>query len=227
MFDQSRFVDVLTQYKQDFDPIVWKENKEYYKWKAIQCFQNNWKVNASAFPEMLMSAFDDAYNLLDTRYRFPKKMIIEFAKEAPEVVRSMFISLFDESQDVVERIESFKHKAQMLLRKYGNGAKQHYQDENTITTYLWLRFPDRYYIYRFNAVHAATKELHADYSFKKGHYAENIRNCLQFYDELNQSIKADRELVGLFQSHLTDDLYPDPELKTLTVDFAYYIYAYY
>ena len=43
-------------------------------------------------------------------------MIISFAKAAPEEVRAMYVNLFDESKDLVERIESFKTQASILLR---------------------------------------------------------------------------------------------------------------
>lgn len=36
-------------------------------------------------------------------------------------------------------------------RRRGQGD-QSYQTENAITTYLWLRYPDRYYIYKFGEV---------------------------------------------------------------------------
>ena len=36
-------------------------------------------------------------------------------------------------------------------------------------------------------------------------------------------MKEDTELVNLFQSQLTDTCYPDPELKTLTIDVGFYI----
>ena len=79
-------------------------------------------------------------------------MIVGFSKHAPEEVRSMFIALYDESKDIWERIDAFKMQASILLEKYGNGAAQHYQYENAITTYLWLRYPDKYYIYNWNRI---------------------------------------------------------------------------
>lgn len=94
-------------------------------------------------------------------------MIEGFAKTAPEEVRSMFIALFDESNDVVTRILKFKDKSSLLLEKYGNGAGQHYQYENAVSTYLWLRFPDKYYIYKYGEVKAVADELDSDYRFKK------------------------------------------------------------
>ena len=66
-------------------------------------------------------------------------------------------------------------------------------------------------------------ELESDYRFKKGAYADNIRNFLKLYDEISAALKEDTELVNLFQSQLTDTCYPDPELKTLTIDVGFYI----
>lgn len=221
MFNKSILEKVLAQYKQDFVPTQWKN--ENYKWKAVKQFQDNWDVNASDFSEMLSRSLEKTYNLLASANNFPKGMMSEFAKAAPEEVRAMFITLFDESRDVFERMDEFKHQSSVLLEKYGNGAAQHYQYENAISTYLWLRYPDKYYIYKFSEVKTVASELESDYQFRKGAYAENIRNFLNLYDEISAALKEDAELVNLLHSHLTDDCYPDPELKTLTIDVGFYI----
>ena len=221
MFDQFRLKDVLAQYKQSFVSTQWGNEK--YKWEAVKWFQDNWDVNASDFPEMLSRSLDKTFNLLASNNNFPKGMIVGFAKAAPEEVRAMFIALFDESQDGFERMNTFKMQSSILLEKYGNGAAQHYQYENAISTYLWLRYPDKYYIYKFGEVKTVSSELESDYRFKKGAYADNIRNFLRLYDEISAALKEDTELVNLFQSQLTDTCYPDPELKTLTIDVGFYI----
>lgn len=221
MFNKSILEKVLAQYKQDFVLTQWKN--ENYKWKAVKQFQDNWDVNASDFSEMLSRSLEKTYNLLASANNFPKGMMSEFAKAAPEEVRAMFITLFDESRDVFERMDEFKHQSSVLLEKYGNGAAQHYQYENAISTYLWLRYPDKYYIYKFSEVKTVASELESDYQFRKGAYAENIRNFLNLYDEISAALKEDAELVNLLHSHLTDDCYPDPELKTLTIDVRFYI----
>lgn len=221
MFNKSILEKVLAQYKQDFLLNQWKN--ENYKWKAVKQFQDNWDVNASDFSEMLSRSLEKTYNLLASANNFPKGMMSEFAKAAPEEVRAMFIALFDESRDVFERMDEFKHQSSVLLEKYGNGAAQHYQYENAISTYLWLRYPDKYYIYKFSEVKTVASELESDYQFRKGAYAENIRNFLNLYDEISAALKEDAELVNLLHSHLTDDCYPDPELKTLTIDVGFYI----
>ena len=225
MFDKFRLKDVLVKYKQDFVSTQWGNEK--YKWGAVKCFQDNWDVNAADFADMLARSLAKTYNLLASMNNFPARMITGFAKTAPEEVRSMFLALFDENKDVYERIDAFKMQSSILLEKYGNGAGQHYQYENAISTYLWLRYPDKYYIYKFGEIKAVADELESDYRFKKGAYADNIRNFHKLYDEICEELKQDTELINLFKSQLTDTCYSDPELKTLTFDVGFYISRYY
>lgn len=86
MFDQSRLMDVLVAYKQNFVSKQWGEEK--YKWEAVRWFQDNWDVNATDFAEMLSRSLDKTFNLLASNNNFPKGMIVGFAKAAPEEVRA-------------------------------------------------------------------------------------------------------------------------------------------
>ena len=221
MININRLKDVLTEYKRIFISQQWPNEK--YKWEAVKCFQDNWNIDASDFPEMLNKALEKTLNLLVSKNNFPKGMLLSFAKSAPEEVRAMFIDLFDESKDVVERIEDFKFKSTVLLEKYGNGAAKHYQYENAITTYLWLRYPDKYYIFKLNEIKKVSDELESDYTFKKGAYTDNLRNFYKLYDEICEQLKKDSELRNLLDSQLTDTCYPDPELKILTIDIGFFI----
>jgi len=221
MIDESRMKDALAHYKQDFINEQWPNEK--YKWEAVKHFQDNWDINAPDFADMLTRSLAKTSNLLASVNNYPSNMIQDFARVAPEEVRGMFMELFDESKDVYERIDQFKTAASSLLKNYGNGAKQHYQRENTITVYLWLRFPDKYYIYKFSEIKEVAVELGYDYHFKQGAYADNIRNFLKLYDEICLRLHEDEELVNIFKSQLTDTCYPDPELRTLTGDFGFYI----
>ena len=174
--------EALVKYKQDFVSTQWGNEK--YKWEAVKCFQDNWDVNAADFAGMLTRSLAKTYNLLASMNNFPARMITGFAKTAPEEVRSMFIVLFDENKDMYERIDAFKMQSSILLEKYGNGASQHDQYENAISTYLWLRYPDKYYIYKFGEAKAVADELESGCRFKKGAYADNIRNFYKLYDEI-------------------------------------------
>ncbi len=222
MFDKDILKRVLENYKRDL-PGRWKG--EVFKWQAIKCFQDNWDINAQDFPQMLERSLEKTENLLASNKYFPKRMIIEFAQLAPDKVRNMFAELFDESKDVYDRINAFKAQSAVLLKlkKHKSDTAQHFQTENSISVYLWLRYPDKYYIYKFSEVRSAAETLKADFSIKTGAYAENIRNFLRLYDELSEAVKEDDELVKLFKSLLTDDCYPDPQLKTLAIDVGFYI----
>ncbi|PNS35999.1 AAA family ATPase [Mesotoga sp. B105.6.4] len=221
MFDKSLLKAVLAEYKKDFVRKQWPDEK--YKWEAVKWFQDNWDVNASDFADMLTLSLSKTNNLLASANNFPARMIQNFARAAPEEVRGMFIDLFDEGKEVFERIESFKLKSAALLEKYGNGAIQHFQNENAISTYLWLRYPDKYYIYKLSEIRTVASKLKSNYSFKKGAYADNIRNFLKLYNEICAELKQDEELINLLKSQLTESCYPDPELRTLTIDVGFYI----
>lgn len=177
MFDKFRLKDVLVDYKKDFVSTEWGNEK--YKWEAIRCFQDNWDVNAQDFADMLHRSLDKTFNLLASMNNFPRRMIEVFAKTAPEEIRAMFIALYDESKDIYDRIKGFKDQASIMLEKYGNGAAQHYQYENAISVYLWLRYPDKYYIYKYGEIKTTADELNSDYTFKKGAYADNIRGTIK------------------------------------------------
>ncbi len=225
MFDETKLKDVLHCYKRDFKKWQWRNEK--YKWEAVKCFQDNWDINAADFADMLSRSLAKTCNLLASMNNFPRKMIEGFAKTAPEEVKAMFLALFDETQNVVGRILSFKEQARILLEKYGNDAIQHYQNENSITTYLWLRYPDKYYIYKYSEIRKAAEKLGCDLSFKKGNYAENLRNFYAFYDALCNELKKDDEWKMMLKAHLTENCYEDPELRTLTADIGFYISRYY
>lgn len=224
MFDKSCLKDVLIEYKKRFVQIQWPDEK--YKWEAVKCFQVNWDVNSDNFARMLTKALSQTGNLLASRNNFPATMIMKFAEKAQEEVRAMFIELYDESKDVYERIDSFKQKSNSLLETYGDGAAQHYQYENAISTYLWLRYPDKYYIYKFSEVEEVSRKLKGDYVFKKGAYADNIRNFLAFYNEICAILQQDEELKNMLAAQITGTCYPDPELRTLTIDVGFFISRY-
>lgn len=224
MFNKIRLKQILAEYKKVFAQHQWPDEK--YKWEAVQCFQENWDINSLDFAQMLKKSLDQVGNLLASANNFPAKMIISFAEAAPEEVRSMYMELYDESKDLCERIANFKNNSNTLLERYTNGAAQHYQYENAIMAYLWLRYPDKYYIYKFSEVKAVSSELESDYRFKKGAYVDNIRNFMALYDEICAELQQDDELRNLLNSQITSTCYADPELRTLTIDIGFFIFRY-
>lgn len=219
MIDRSALGAALTEYRRDFVSQIWPDEK--YKWQAVQQFQNNWEVGAEDFAVMVKRSLSKTGNLLASAGNFPAGMIQQFAAKNPERVRAMFVQLFDESLDLHERMEAFKSESEILRAHAGVGS--HYQTENSISTYLWLRYPDKYYIYKWTECRAVSDWLDAGYKFTKGRRAQNIRDHQALYDSICEELQADPGLKELLDSQLSPDCYPDPLLKTLTIDVAFFI----
>lgn len=220
--NDEKFNQALEQFKVEFSPNHWQEEK--YKWQAVKCFQDNWDINALDFREMFTRATEGAKNLLSSINYLPRGMIQEFAKVDPEFVRSMFINLFDETMDLAGRVAKFISDAEAVKEKYNTGLwKNHYQTSNSISTYLWLRYPDKYYIYKYTIYREVANLFGSDFIPKKGYDIQNLTGGFKLYDEICERLKKDNEIKSLLSSYLDDSCYDDLSLKTLTIDFGYVI----
>lgn len=230
MFDRQIFQEILSQYKKDFPGQWWTQEK--YKWEMVQWFQQHWDIEAEDFPGMLKTALDKTENMLDSSGHYPRSMLEQLASAAPEAMRSMFRYLYDETLDYAERIEKFKADAKRLLQRYGDrdrlqDAKKGYssfQEENPISVYLWLKYPEKYYVYKYGVNRAASCVLKSSYVIKKGAYEENLRQTLAFYDEMRDELRKDKDIRDILQKQLTNECWPDQGLHILTTDFGFYIY---
>lgn len=223
MLNLDKLKDAISLYKDDFLNI-WKDEK--FKWEAVKHFQDNWDINSPDFLEMISAATlpSKTKSLLTSMNNYPRGMIVEFAKADAEATRAMFIDLFDESKNLVERIDKFQTVAEDMRVKYDDGNwKNHYQGINAISTYLWLRYPDKYYIYKYSEARAIAKALDSDYVPKKGGSAVNAIKEFEVYDEICDVISKDEELISIFNSVCDDSCYKDPKYKTLTIDVAFFI----
>lgn len=225
MINPNKIVSVIEGYKQYF-PEHWEDEK--YKWEAVKHFQDNWDIEAENFGTMFKKATDKTSNLLASGYAYPRGMILEFAKADDTAVREMFRRLFDESLALLDRVTEFMKTAEELRNKYNDGTwKRHYQNTNYISTYLWLMYPDKYYIYKYELYRAVAKELDDSYLPKKNGAAETMVDGFKMYDEICEILNRDTELRQMLESALTDSCYKDSQLKTTTIDFGFYLARFY
>ena len=225
MINLEKLATILEQFKARF-PSIWRNEK--YKWQAVQHFQNTWNIDAEDFGKMFEAATAKTSNLLASGYAFPRGMIISMAKADDDAIRAMFRDLFDETQDVDVRMEAFQLAAEAIRAKYDDGTwHNHFQNTNAISTYLWLMYPDKYYIYKYGLYRTTAKEIGADYSPKANGSVDTVIAGWKMYDEICAEIKKDTELCTMMAESLTANCYPDPECKTLTIDFGHYVGSYY
>ncbi len=226
MINADKLTAILAEYKKVFVSRQWGEEK--YKWEAVKHFQDNWDVSAPDFAEMLVRATNKTGNLLASMNYYPRGMLRQFAGADAEAVRAMFINLYDETKDLVGRVEKFQSDANALKDRYDDGTwKQHYQNPNSISTYLWLRYPDKYYIYKYSECRATARELDSSFVPKRGASSRNLIGGFALCDEISRQLATDTELVEMLRAAITEECYPDPELKTLTIDICYYISRHY
>ena len=223
------FEDLLAFYKKSFIEH-WEDEK--YKWVAIKHFQDNWNVDAEHFQTMFENATSKAKNLLDSGMFFPRKMILNFSNEQPERVREMFKNLFDETLDLSERINHFKSESVAIQEEHNKNNphdiwKNNFQTENSISVYLWLKYPDKYYIYKFSEVKSVAEKLGDYEKFKKGKGIENFFNEKKLYDEIAEKLRKDSEIKTELKDALSDSCWQDTELRTLTIDFGFHVSRYF
>lgn len=236
-FNREKLKTLIEFYKTSFVEH-WKEEK--YKWQAVKRFQDNWNLNAEDFASMFAKATSNekgiTWNLLAAQNFFPATMIFNFAQKEPNATRKMFEVLYDESKNLSERIDYFKSESDRIREKYDTELKltdpnskgwgMHYQTDNAISTYLWFRYPDKYYIYKWSEYRNVARELDCDVKFTKGH-KENLENGFALYDSICEVFQQDVDLKNLLKSKLTDDCYSDEKLRTFTIDFGFQVSRYY
>lgn len=219
MINRQKLSAALEEYKKDFDS-EWQDEK--YKWQAVKCFQDNWDIDEGDFASMLAKSLEKTANLLASMNNFPKKMILQYAGEEAETVRAMFLRLYDESKEVTGRILRFQSDAQELCERLSPGYV-HYQRPMAITAYLWLKYPQKYEMYKYSVSKAAAEYLENPYKPVKGHTEENIKENTKMIDEIQRAVIQDTELTAMYEAKLDTECCPDKSYRMIAADVLYYI----
>jgi hypothetical protein len=207
---------LLTEYKREF-PRIYKD--EIYKWQAVKTFQENWDINASDFHAMLEKSLSRTINLLNARNYFPLAVILVYAKSRPELLRGVFSELYDEEVSLDDRIKVFKESIARINKDLEPQLKN-YQDHHAISVYLSLRYPDRYYIYKFSLYTKFINLIEDNTPVIKGDDM-NIPKYNFLCDVINGEIKRDRTLIDMHRERITESEYFDNEYHILTQDFIH------
>ena len=210
--------DVISYYKNNIKDI---SLDEIYKLEAIKCFQDNWDINADDFYEMLKKSLSKSGKLLASRNFFPKKMILYFAKKDPEAVRNMFVNLFNETIGLFRRIESFKNTSDSLLNQYADeNMNMHYQNLNVISTYLFFRFPEKYYVYKEGKFKNFVNKIEYGDLPKRGSF-EILQAYYNMCDNILDIVKSDDELLKIASDRFYGMGFTDGGLHLLTEEIVY------
>ena len=203
-----------------------------FKWEAAQQFHDHWDINAADFGEMFKAATANVFSLLDTGYAYPRAMILNFAAADCEATRAMFRSLFDESIELSPRITAFQAAAEALRIKYNDGNwNNHYQNTSAISVYLWLRYPDQYYIYRYSVTRDISTALNFNAPPKRDGSVESLLNSYRLYDELRAALSQNEAITRMIRSAIeaapAGRYWPDTHWNIAAIDLGFYLSRFY
>ena len=230
MIDLAKLEPVLNGY-QTYFPKHWPRGEDF-KWEAAQHFHDHWNIDAIDFAGMFKEATAKASSLLDTGYAYPRAMILNFAAADCEATRAMFRSLFDESTELSQRIIAFQAATEEIHTKYNDGSwNNHYQNTSAISVYLWLRYPDQYYIYRYSVARDISDALNFDAPPKRDGSVESLLNSYRLYDELRAALSQNIAVAQMIRSAIdaapAGKYWPDTYWNIAAIDLGFYLSRYY
>lgn len=215
----------VEQYARELDSF-WHE--EVYKWQAIKTFRAKWDIEAENFADMLSAAMADTDNLLASMNAFPLGMLERFAQADAERLREMFRNLFDESKNLEERFDSFVKSSDEMMKKYFQDLLKenriHYQNTNAISTYLWLRYPEKYPIFKYSIYREVSAKLGLGVEIGRTGRPEEVVKGYQMYRTIWQYISSNQALINHVNKRLADEGYGEvPLFGPLATDFGYWL----
>ncbi|KQS93014.1 DUF3883 domain-containing protein [Chryseobacterium sp. Leaf394] len=215
--NSKKVKEIITCYKRHFGDI---HNEEIYKWRAVKCFQENWNIDAYDFLIMFDKSFSSTKNLLDSGKYFPKRMLHEYAKREPEIIRQLFKNLYNEDEDLIYRVSTFKSQIIALHNNLKIKVPNNYQDHRAILVYLCLRYPDIYYLFKFKMFKDFAHLV--DYPFRpKSNDIQTVLEYLSLCDIIRAEVIKDKDLLQLHNTRIKDREYADTSYHILTQDIIY------
>ena len=230
MIDHAKLEPVLNGY-QTYFPQHWLHGEDF-KWEAAQHFHDHWNIDAADFGEMFKEATAKVFSLLDTGYAYPRAMILNFAAADCEATRAIFRGLFDESTELSQRIIAFQASTEVIRTKYNDGSwNNHYQNTSAISVYLWLRYPDQYYIYRYSVARDISDALNFDAPPKRDGSVESLLNSYRLYDELRAALSQNVAITQMIRSAIdaapAGKYWPDTHWNIAAIDLGFYLSRFY
>jgi 5-methylcytosine-specific restriction protein B len=218
---KAKIAEVIDRYKADFVRI---DSQERYKWIAVKCFQDNWDIDAPDFHAMLNKALAKRENLIGSAYYFPYKVLAEFARQEPEIVRALFMRLYDESLPLNDRITEFQQAFEPFVKRQSeqfSNWKQSFQDLHAVSVYLAFKYPDKYYIFKSSIYRKLAPYVGYVPKYDK---KEQYANYADLFDVVREVAVQDDELTAMSRNCLTADCFKDKDYRMLAMDIAYFGY---
>jgi len=208
-------------------------DREEYKWKASRFFKENFNEELS-ISQRTLEALAKCGNLLVSSKYYPLGMLNEVAKEKHNETDRLLANLFDESVLIKKRISSFITEFDNIVKTMaGEGYSdwgtrdnnlQSFQDAHAVSVYLAMRYPNRYYIYKYGVFKTFASII--DYPRQE---ADKVDRLIEFYglcDRVKKELIKEDGFITHYKKWLMQNEYTDANYNMLTQDFIYSVSRY-
>lgn len=168
---------------------------------------------------MLEEALGETKNLMSAGKYYPRGMIIWAAQQEEENVRGLFRQLYDLTIDLRVRIETFQDEINAIMERHKEGnIGRSYQDDRAVLVYLNMRYPEKYYLYKYQMFVDFAKLI--DYAeLPKAGDIELVFLFESMCDMLLKRVMQDEELLNMYEPRRQK--YYDPAYHLLVQDIIY------
>ena len=224
--DRENFNAIITRYLEKFDYTNGEKAEEYFKWKAIACFQKNWNIESNNLFDTFSKAVEKTSVLLDGGHSAPSSGIKALLKIPDEVefVREAFRQLFTPTEDLTVRdslVEKFILDINSRIKKYWPNDSYKPQTIRSTLCYLALAAPKQNYFYMFKK--AENWANNTEYGFDIGSGSSfSLPIYYKMCDELVSEIKVDPRLQKCNEARTQKaGVNIDDDFHTLAYDIIY------
>ena len=190
-------------------------------WVDVKHFQRYWDIDVADFRGMFAKSTEPVADYLHSAGYTPRAFIISLASQRPDEVRELFRNLYDESVPVAMRCHGFIQEIDRIKQAVTN--KVSYQNMPAISTYLWLRYPEKYCIFKH--------DLYKEVAQRTGKKVLSIRedevsramDLWSILQELEDGLSKEGDFRQKLNSKLDDDCYPDDGCGIAALDLCFMI----
>jgi len=112
----NKWIEIYLDYIEEIGVEKHASEREGYKFKAVDTFQQNFNIDAPNLAENLEKSIEHN-NLVAGNMYWPGKMLTIFATEYESETRAALKLLFDEKKDIAERINKTQSIFDQLMDK--------------------------------------------------------------------------------------------------------------
>lgn len=190
-------------------------------WVDVCHFQKYWDIDAADFRGMFAKATEPAEDYLHSAGYTPRAFIMGLALERQEEVRELFRNLYDESRSITTRCQGFIQGIQRI--KQGLTNKVDYQNMPAISTYLWLRYPELYCIFKQDLYKEVARRIgEKEISIREDEVSRAV-DFWSIFRGIKETLSKDKNFCQMLKSKLDDDCYSDSGCGIAALDLCFTI----